>query len=63
VTNEKEDQPGVLIYELDKQPLNYTGKYSMRPDGCNSFEVIFLSKDQETEPSQILSCIQIGCLM
>ncbi len=32
----------------------------MRPDGCNSFEVIFLSTDNETEP--ILSTIQIGCL-
>ena len=65
VTDEKEDQSGVLIYELDNQPLSYTGKYSMRPDGCNSFEVIFLSKEQENEQSQsqILSSIQIGCLM
>lgn len=37
----------------------------MRPDGCNSFEVMFLSTDNENESSNspILSTIQIGCLM
>jgi hypothetical protein len=59
------DQSGFLILELDKEPLSYTGKHSMRPDGCNSFEVIFLSTNNEDEQlfDPILSSIEIGCLM
>jgi len=53
-------QSNLLTFQLNEQPFSYTGKYSMRPDGSNSFEVIFLSEDNE---SPILSTIQIGCLM
>lgn len=37
----------------------------MRPDGCNTFEVIFLSTNNEDEPllDPILSSIEIGCFM
>ncbi|CAF3553209.1 unnamed protein product [Rotaria sordida] len=61
----REDQSGLLILQLGTIPLSYTGKHSMRPDGYNSFEVIFLSTDNENEQlkSPIISSIQIGCLM
>ncbi len=60
-----ENQTSLTILELDRESLSYTGKYSMRPDGCNSFEVIFLSTENESEQlnSPLLSTIQIGCLM
>jgi hypothetical protein len=37
----------------------------MRPDGCNSFEIMFLNTndDNEQENDVILSTIKIGCLM
>jgi len=59
------DQSGLLILELDNEPLSYTGKHSMRPDGCNTFEVIFLSTNNEDEQllDPILSSIEIGCFM
>ncbi|CAF3639029.1 unnamed protein product [Rotaria socialis] len=59
------DQSGLLILRLGDTPLSFTGKYSVRPDGCNTFEVIFLSTDKEDTDQKIpiLSSIQIGCLM
>ncbi|CAF3289212.1 unnamed protein product [Rotaria sp. Silwood2] len=67
-TNEidkNEDQSSSLIFELDKNSFSYTSKYNMRPDGFNSFEVMFLTTNNEDEQSNspIFSSIHIGCLM
>lgn len=60
-----EDRSGLLMLRINQQSLSYTGKHSMRPDGANSFEVIFLSTENEDGQTKtpILSSIQIGCLM
>ncbi len=60
-----ETQSGLFIFQLNHEPLSYTGSHCMRPDGCNSFEVIFLNAndDNEQDDALILSTIKIGCLM
>ncbi|UJR35583.1 hypothetical protein I4U23_028336 [Adineta vaga] len=61
----EKDQSSFITLLLERKLLSYTGKHCMRPDGCNSFEVIFLNMDDESTHSEepILSSIQIGCLM
>ncbi|CAF1320705.1 unnamed protein product [Rotaria sordida] len=63
--HKKEDPSDSLIFQLNKNPFSYTGKYNMRPDGCNFFEVLFLSFDDDLKQfrSSIPSVIQIGFLV
>lgn len=63
--DKSDHQSGLLIYKLGQTGVSYTGPYCLRPDGYNSFEVIFLNPGQNAENSQapILSTIQIGCLV
>ena len=53
------------IFTLAQQTFLYTDNHPMRPDGFNSFEVTFLTADDEnaSEQTPILSTLQIGCLM
>lgn len=45
--------------------FNYVGKHSLRPNGCNSFEVIILNRDKDNQVStgSIISTLRIGCLV
>jgi hypothetical protein len=60
-----ENQSGLVTFQLNQEPLSYTGRHCMRPDGCNSFEIMFLNTndDNEQENDVLLSTIKIGCLM
>ncbi|CAF1216648.1 unnamed protein product [Adineta steineri] len=63
-TTSELDQSGFFIINLDNSSFAYTSKHNLRPDGCNSFEVIFLNENKNNEQnSPILSSIEIGCLI
>ncbi|CAF1146931.1 unnamed protein product [Adineta ricciae] len=45
--------------------FSYTGKQCLTPEGCNSFEVVFVSTDDATpvSPVALFSLMEIGCLI
>ncbi|CAF4419002.1 unnamed protein product, partial [Adineta steineri] len=48
-TTSELDQSGFFIINLDNSSFAYTSKHNLRPDGCNSFEVIFLNENKNNE--------------
>ena len=45
--------------------FSYTGKQCLTPEGCNSFEVVFVITDDGTpvSPAALFPSMEIGCLM
>jgi len=54
---------GIYINQLSQDSFTYKNQHSIRPDGCNSFEIELLDVENNHENTSLLSNIEIGCLV